>query len=189
MRIISGLYKGRRFQAPDRLPVRPTTDMAKESLFNILNSLTDLEDLHVLDLCAGIGSISFEFYSRGATEVLAVDQYAPCVDFIRRQAALWEMENLRVLRQDVCDYLRQAVGGPARFDLIFADPPYDAPFLNDLPQLVAMSGLLKPDGRFILEHGKAHSFADRPDFEQERRYGKVHFSFFRAPEVEARQEA
>ncbi len=182
MRIISGLYKGRRFQAPDRLPVRPTTDMAKESLFNILNSLMDLEDLHVLDLCTGIGGISFEFYSRGAAEVLAVDQYGPCVDFIRQQAAEWRMENLRVLRQDVCDFLRKAVGGAPRFDLIFADPPYDAPFLESLPELVAASGLLKPGGRFILEHGKAHDFSQRPDFEQERRYGKVHFSFFQKAE-------
>lgn len=183
MRIISGLYKGRRFQAPDHLPVRPTTDMAKESLFNILNSLTDMEGLRVLDLCAGIGSISFEFYSRGAAEVWAVDQYAPCVDFIRRQAAAWQMEHLHVLRQDVVDYLRKATGGPARFDLIFADPPYDAPFIDELPALVAASGLLKPGGRFILEHGKAHVFAPHPDFEQERRYGKVHFSFFLKPEA------
>lgn len=183
MRIISGLYKGRRFEAPDRLPVRPTTDMAKESLFNILNSLMDLDGLHVLDLCAGIGSISFEFYSRGATEVWSVDQHGPCVDFIRRQAAAWEMQGLHVLRQDVCAYLAQAAGGPARFDLIFADPPYDAPFLDSLPERVAQSGLLKPDGLFILEHGKAHSFGNRPDFEQERRYGKVHFSFFRRPKA------
>lgn len=183
MRIISGLYKGRRFEAPDRLPVRPTTDMAKESLFNILNNLMDLDGLHVLDLCAGIGSISFEFYSRGAAEVWSVDQYGPCVDFIRRQASAWEMQGLHVLRQDVCEYLSQAAGGPARFDLIFADPPYDAPFLDSLPERVAQSGLLKPDGLFILEHGKAHSFENRPDFEQERRYGKVHFSFFRQPEA------
>lgn len=178
MRIISGLYKGRRFQAPDRLPVRPTTDMAKESLFNILNNLLELDGLHVLDLCAGIGSISFEFYSRGAAEVLAVDTYAPCVDFIRQQAAAFRMENLRVLRQDVCEYLQKAAGGAPRFDLIFADPPYDAPFIDRLPELVAASGLLKPDGLFILEHGKAHTFEKRDDFEQERRYGKVHFSFF-----------
>lgn len=181
MRIISGIYKGRRFEAPDRLPVRPTTDIAKESLFNILNSLLDLEDVQVLDLCAGIGSISFEFYSRGAAEVWAVDQYGPCVDFIRQQAARWQMDRLHVLKQDVCDYLQKAAGDPARFDLIFADPPYDAPFLASLPERVAASGLLKPDGLFILEHSKAHSFTERTDFEQERRYGKVHFSFFRAP--------
>ncbi|MDE7150180.1 MAG: RsmD family RNA methyltransferase, partial [Bacteroidales bacterium] len=151
--------------------------------FNILNSLTDLEDLYVLDLCAGIGGISFEFCSRGAAEVVAVDRYAPCVEFIRQQAATWQMENLRVLRQDVCDYLRQAAGGTARFDIIFADPPYDAPFIDSLPALVAASGLLKPGGRFILEHGKAHAFNLCPGFEQERHYGKVHFSFFRTPEL------
>lgn len=192
MRIISGTFKGRRFEAPSNLPVRPTTDMAREALFNILRNLIDFEEVRVLDLCAGIGSVSFEFCSRGAAAVTAVDKHAPCVDFIRQQAAAWQMSQLSVVRQDVCEFLKPvggagsaaggsatAVGSAAAYDLVFADPPYDAPFLAQLPDLVAASSRLKPGGYFILEHGKEHSFAQRPDFEQERHYGKVRFSFFR----------
>ena len=205
MRIISGSFKGRRFEAPSNLPVRPTTDMAREALFNILRNLIDFEEVRVLDLCAGIGSVSFEFCSRGAAAVTAVDKHAPCVDFIRQQAAAWQMSQLSVVKQDVCEFLKpvgcsvggaasnanggrvvlgptasgSATAGSAAFDLVFADPPYDAPFLAQLPDLVGASSRLKHGGYFILEHGKEHSFAQRPDFEQERHYGKVRFSFFR----------
>ena len=180
MRIISGEFKGRRFQAPDNLPVRPTTDAAKESLFNILGNHLDWEDLNVLDLFAGIGSISLEFVSRGARQVHAVDSFAGCTKFIQSMAQKFEMDNLHVFRQDAFEYLKRA---RFQYNLIFADPPYQMPNIAEIPDLVLGSECLEKDGIFILEHSDKYHFDQDPRCIEERRYGKVHFSFFRKVEL------
>ncbi len=175
MRIVSGSLKGRRIQAPANLPVRPTTDFAKESLFNILNNRVDFEDIHVLDLFAGIGSISYEFASRGATSVLSVDNHAKCADFIKQTANRLLIENLHVVQADVFAYIAKT---HQTFDVIFADPPYDLPTLDLLPSLIFNHNLLNPEGYFILEHSEKYDFSTFPQFFELRKYGKVHFSFF-----------
>ncbi|MDY5969509.1 MAG: 16S rRNA (guanine(966)-N(2))-methyltransferase RsmD [Bacteroidales bacterium] len=175
MRIIAGTLKGRRLNPPENLPVRPTTDMARESLFDILNNYVDYEECDVLDLFAGTGAVSMEFVSHGVKAVTAVDQNAACVDFIKRSAQLFKAENLHVVRSDVFALLKKAY---MKFDIVFADPPYDLETLPELPNLVFEKELLKPEGIFILEHSKAHTFEDHPRFWQHRRYGKVNFTFF-----------
>ncbi len=175
MRIISGSLKGRRLNPPQNLPVRPTTDMARESLFNILNNYVDFEDLNILDLFAGTGAVSLEFLSRGAKEVTSVDINSQCVDFIKSTAAQFNIRNIHVVRADVFDLLKRA---NKKFDLVFADPPYALPDINQLPELVFEHNLLSENGIFILEHPREYSFDDNPHFWQHRKYGKVNFTFF-----------
>ena len=174
MRIISGILKGRRIQAPTNLPVRPTTDFAKESLFNVLNNRVDFDGLNVLDLFAGIGGISCEFASRGA-HVLAVENNPKCADFIKQTAQHFRIENFYVMQTDVFAYIAKT---RQTFDLIFADPPYDLPTINLLPTLIFEHNLLNPSGVFILEHSEKRDYSVFPQFLELRRYGKVHFSFF-----------
>lgn len=176
MRIISGEFKGRRFQAPDNLPARPTTDAAKESLFNILGNHLEWEDLNVLDLFAGIGSISLEFVSRGAAHIHAVDSHMGCVKFIQSMAQKFEMNSLQVFKQDAFDYLKKS---RFSYNLVFADPPYQLENIAQIPDLVLGADCLVNDGFFILEHSDKYRFTQDPRCIEERRYGKVHFSFFR----------
>ena len=176
MRIVSGSLKGRRVQAPAHLPVRPTTDFAKESLFNILRHRVDFNEIHILDLFAGIGSISYEFASRGAKAVLAVENNPKCTDFIKQTAERLSIDNLHIMRTDVFAYIAKT---RQTFDVIFADPPYDLPTLNLLPSLIFQYQLLNTDGFFILEHPESYDFSDSPHFLELRKYGKVHFSFFK----------
>jgi 16S rRNA (guanine(966)-N(2))-methyltransferase RsmD len=173
MRIISGFLKGRRIQAPS-LPVRPTTDFAKESLFNVLNNRVDFDDLDVLDLFAGIGSISYEFASRGAS-VLAVENNPKCVDFIKQTTNKLHIEKFSVIQADVFAYIAKT---RQTFDLIFADPPYDLPTMDLLPSLIFEYNLLSPNGIFILEHSEKQDYSNTLQFSELRKYGKVHFSFF-----------
>ena len=175
MRIISGTLKGRRLNPPSNLPVRPTTDMAKEGFFNILNNYVDYEDCEVMDLFAGTGSITFEFVSRGAKSVTSVDVNGPCTDFIKREATRLNVQNLHVVRADVFDLLKRAY---KKFDIIFADPPYAHEGLDKLPDMVFEKELLTDDGILILEHPKEYSFEEHPYFWQHRNYGKVNFTFF-----------
>lgn len=175
MRIIAGKLKGRRLNPPADLPVRPTTDMARESLFNILNNYVDFDECAVLDLFAGTGAVSIEFLSRGAKSVTAVDINNACSDYIKTEAARLELPNLRVVRADVFDLLRRA---NRQFDLVFADPPYAINNLETLPDLVFSHQLLNEDGIFILEHPREYSFENHPRFWQHRNYGKVNFTFF-----------
>ncbi|MCR4812269.1 MAG: 16S rRNA (guanine(966)-N(2))-methyltransferase RsmD [Bacteroidales bacterium] len=175
MRIISGSLKGRRLNPPTNLPVRPTTDMAKEGLFNILNNYVDYEDCDVMDLFAGTGSITFEFVSRGAKSVTSVDINGPCTDFIKQSATRLNVQNLHVVRADVFDLLKRAY---KKFDIIFADPPYAHEGLAQLPDMVFEKDLLNDDGILILEHPREHSFEDHPHFWQHRNYGKVNFTLF-----------
>ena len=175
MRIIAGTLKGRRLNPPANLPVRPTTDMARESLFNILNNYVDFEDCTVMDLFAGTGAMSVEFISRGVREVTAVDINNACTEYIKSEAQRLELKNLRVVRADVFDLLIRA---NRKFDIVFADPPYAIHGLETLPDLVFSHQLLTEDGIFILEHPREYSFEDHPRFWQHRNYGKVNFSFF-----------
>lgn len=179
MKIITGEYGGRRFDPPHNLQARPTTDLAKQALFNILQCRFDIEGCQALDLFSGTGSISFELLSRGADRVVSVEMGRQQQQFIQHVA-----EQLRVPRQrhqlvrgDVFRYLAsQPLAGA--FDFIFADPPYALPDLPKLPDLVLQEQWLKPDGVFVLEHGKEHDFAAHPAFRELRTYGAVHFSFF-----------
>jgi len=175
VRIIAGNLRGRRLNPPTTLPVRPTTDMARESLFNILNNYVDYDECAVLDLFAGTGAVSLEFVSRGAKEVTAVDINAQCVDFIKSSALQFGVKNLHVVRSDVFDLLKRAY---KKFDIVFADPPYALDNLAQLPDLVFEKNLLTDDGIFVLEHPREYQFEEHPHFWQHRHYGKVNFTFF-----------
>ena len=175
MRIIAGKLRGRRLNPPTNLPVRPTTDMARESLFNILNNYVDYEDCSVMDLFAGTGAVSIEFISRGASEVTSIDINNACTEFIKATARQLNIDNIHVVRADVFDLLKRA---NRKFDIVFADPPYALHDLEQLPNLVFGSGVLSEDGIFILEHPKEFSFEEHPNFWQHRAYGKVNFTFF-----------
>ena len=175
MRIISGRWKGRFLVAPRNLPVRPTTDMAKESLFNILNNYYDMDEVTVTDLFAGTGNISYEFASRGASRVYCVEMLPLHANFIKSQAAKFGMDNLTVVRHNVFEFLEIC---REKFDLIFADPPYAIEGLADIPDKVFAKDILHPGAYFILEHPEEFNFESHPFFVKEKKYGNVHFSFF-----------
>lgn len=184
MRIISGRWKGRHLVAPSTLPVRPTTDVAKEALFNILSNEFDLDNVTVTDLFAGTGNISYEFASRGAISVRAVDRDRGCVKYIAQTAALLGFDGvIDPLQADVFRYIARA---QAPCDIVFADPPYDldAEKYRELVDAVMSGGLLSQDGILVVEHPKGIDLSDREDFMQMRRYGTVHFSFFEHPQPE-----
>jgi 16S rRNA (guanine966-N2)-methyltransferase len=176
MRIISGQHKGRRITAPRQLPVRPTTDMAKEALFNILQHSFYFEEVSILDLYAGTGNISYEFASRGCPEILAVDAHPGCVRFIDETAKQLNLP-VRAVRRDAMDFLEHH---STPFDIIFADPPYDQPgtdFLQ-LHELVFSKGLLKQGGLLVIEHSGHTDLSSLPCFVQARKYGGSRFSLF-----------
>jgi len=176
MRIISGKHKGRNLQAPKKLPVRPTKDMAKESLFNILTNSYYFPDLKVLDLFAGTGNISYEFSSRGVNDILAVDTHSGCIEFIDKTISILAM-NIRTLKSDVFTFLQR---NTEQFDIIFADPFYDMELsdFEKLPRLVFENELLLKDGLLIIEHSNRTSLADLPFYKNSRKYGGSVFSFF-----------
>jgi 16S rRNA (guanine966-N2)-methyltransferase len=176
MRIISGTFKGRRFQLPKGLMARPTTDFAKEGLFNILMNQINFEGLKMLDLFAGTGSIGFEFFSRGAITVTCVEQTPLHVHFIRSVIEKLEATGMRVIQGDVFTYIKTNQG---EYDVIFSDAPYAEARLVNLPDLIFASNLLSKEGLFIMEHPKKINFTSHPNFTQTRNYGNVHFSFFR----------
>lgn len=175
MRIIRGKHQRKQIVAPANLPVRPTTDMAKESLFNIIENYYDFEEIEVLDLFAGTGNISYELASRGCPKVVSVDHDFGCVKFIRETANKLNMKELLVVRSDVFRFLGTH---KMKYDLIFADPPYDCEQYNELVQLIFDNNLLKENGMFVLEHDKYQNFEEHPHFMEQRHYGKVNFSFF-----------
>jgi 16S rRNA (guanine(966)-N(2))-methyltransferase RsmD len=176
MRIIRGKHGGRKILAPANLPVRPTTDLAKESLFNILDNYIYFDDIDVLDLFAGTGSISYEFASRGSKSVIAVDLHPRCVRFIAETATKLNFSQLKVIRTTAAGFLEHT---SARFDLIFADPPYDLEGIEGIAEVVFKRELLRDNGWLIIEHDKSHDFSTFAGFFQQRNYGKVNFSFFR----------
>lgn len=175
MRVIGGKLRGQAILPPQGYKARPTTDFAREGLFNILNSEYEFEDLKVLDLFGGTGAISFEFASRGAGRVWCVEMARENATFIKREAERLKIGNVTVVRDNVFDFLGIC---RERFDLIFADPPYSMEGLEALPDRVLGKGLLVKGNYFILEHGGEASFAGHPCFVKERAYGRVHFAFF-----------
>lgn len=175
MRIISGRLRGRRLTPPAKLSVRPTTEVAREALFNILWSRYDLEDIDVIDLFSGTGFISYEFYSRGAKSVTAVEKNPGCIAFISDCIEKLEMNNISLIKSDAFKFIDKYKKDA---DIVFADPPFDLPSFNELPDLILNSGIIKDGGILILEHGKAHNFQSHPNFIMLKRYGHVYFSFF-----------
>ena len=160
MRIISGKYKGRRLIAPKHLPARPTTDFAKEGLFNLIRNDFNIEQITVLDLFSGIGGIAFEFASRGAKKIVCIDENYNCVSFIKKTIKELDCSQVNVFKNDVFRYLKKY---DTTFDIIFADPPYNMKNINQIPELVFENKLLNKNGQLILEHDK---------------YSNVNFSIF-----------
>lgn len=175
MRIISGKYRGKIIKAPAQLPVRPTTDMAKESLFNILNNYYFFEETKFLDLFAGTGNISFEMASRGCNSVICVDENPHCTKFILKMAEQMGFDFLQAVRGDAIQFLSVAYN---TFDLIFADPPYDFNQYDEILDKVFNRNLLDEEGMLVIEHSRDHDFKEHPNFLESRKYGSVHFSFF-----------
>lgn len=179
MRIISGKYGRRRFDVPTNIKARPTTDFARENIFNVLENLIDFEGIDALDLFAGTGAISFELLSRECARVVCVEIYPTQYNFIRKVQQQLGDPNLTPVKGDVFKFLQSC---RQQFDLIFADPPYDLPQLESIPHEVLSRNLLKPGGIFVLEHSKKNDFSSHPQFDQHRSYGSVNFSIFRTAE-------
>lgn len=175
MRIIGGKLRGKNILPPQGYKARPTTDFAKEGLFNVLNNEYEMEGLKVLDLFGGTGAISYEFASRGASMVYCVEMLPLHANFIKSQAAKFGMDNLTVVRHNVFDFLEIC---REKFDIIFADPPYAIDGLADIPDKVFAKDILHPEAYFILEHPEEYDFSTHPRFVKEKKYGNVHFSFF-----------
>lgn len=175
MRVISGIYKRRRFDIPRTFKARPTTDFAKENLFNVLSNYMDFEGTTALDLFAGTGSISIELVSRGCDRVISVEKEGAHHAFICKIMQEVKTDKCLPIRGDAFKFLK---GGREQFDFIFADPPYELKELDTLPELIFKNNLLKEDGFFVLEHGKQNNFEDHPHFVERRVYGSVNFSIF-----------
>lgn len=178
MRIVGGKYRNRRLKPPAGIEARPTTDFAKEGLFNVLHHRVPLEGIRVLDLFAGTGNIALEFLSRGAREVLSVDQDRKLIAFMQRTAAEWNEAGWRVVRSDVPAFLRSH---RSSYDIVFADPPFHMEGIEAIPTLVFEARLLDNDGLLIVEHSEHMDLSRLPGHTVTREYGTVHFSFFTTP--------
>jgi 16S rRNA (guanine966-N2)-methyltransferase len=176
MRIISGKLKGRKINPPSNLPVRPTTDQAKEALFNILNNEFDYSEIRALDLFSGTGSIGYELCSRGCPEVHAVEMNWKCTHFIQQVKQDFNLSSLYIHKANVFTWLTTHF---QPFDVIFADPPYDMEHQDKIVDIIRENKLLKEGGIFIIEHDKRSNFSEMTMFFDQRNYGKVNFSFFR----------
>lgn len=175
MRIITGEFKGRHFEIPRSFKARPTTDFAKENIFNVLLGYLDFEDAVALDLFAGTGSISLELVSRGCRQVVSVEKDREHAQFIHQCMQKIATDRDVLIRGDVFRFLKSC---HQQFDFIFADPPYVLKEIPRLPQMIFDYDLLKTDGVFVLEHGKDHDFSQAPHFVEHRSYGSVNFSIF-----------
>ncbi|OFX88594.1 MAG: 16S rRNA (guanine(966)-N(2))-methyltransferase RsmD [Bacteroidetes bacterium GWF2_33_16] len=175
MRIISGSYKGRAIHPPKNFKARPTTDFAKESLFNILNNNFDFSEMKALDLFSGTGSISYELASRGSTDIVSVELNYNHYAFIKKTAIELQFLQIKVIRADVFKYLKTC---NKTFDFIFADPPYDMEKIDTIPDIILERKILEEGGWMILEHGSKNNFNDHPNFKEQRIYGSVNFSIF-----------
>ena len=176
MRIISGSLGGRRFQPPADMPyTRPTTDIAKEGLFNVLHNNLDFESLKTLDLFGGTGSISYELASRGVSDLTVVEKDVKMFDFIKKTAASLGLEHFKVVRSDVFKYIDSAT---EKFDFIFAGPPYALTTIDAIPVKIIEKGLLNKDGWFILEHTPRNNYEGMPYFKWARNYGTTVFTLF-----------
>lgn len=176
MRIISGEYGGRRFNPPSKMPyTRPTTDVAKEGLFNIIENNLDISSLKTLDLFGGTGSISYELASRGAQELTIVEKDSSMYEFINKTIKELGIENLSVVKSDVFRFINQSL---EKFDFIFAGPPYALASIDDLPKLIFEKQLLNSNGWFVLEHTPRNDYKTFPFYKTERNYGTTVFSIF-----------
>lgn len=176
MRVITGKYKNRHFDIPRSFKARPTTDFAKENIFNVMNAYVDFEDSTALDLFSGTGCISLELLSRGAKTVVSVEADRDHANFIRRCLTKLGDENCTLIRGDVFRFVKSC---KQKFDFIFADPPYALPNLETIPDLIFEKKLLSEDGVFVFEHGKHNDFSAHPNFVEHRAYGSVNFSIFK----------
>ena len=176
MRIVSGILKSRKIDPPTNLPVRPTTDMAKEALLNILNNKYYIDELSVLDLFSGTGNIAYEFYSRESESITCVEQNAKCIRFIKETKEKFEMDNLNIIQSDCFSFLKTTKN---KYHIIFADPPYDMPNYEEVVDIVFSRELLEEDGILIMEHSKKTNLSLHKYFSEKRRYGGVNFSFFK----------
>lgn len=176
MRIIRGKYGRRRFDVPKNITARPTTDFARENLFNILENMDETEGKSVCDLFAGTGAISWEFISRGAEKVTSVEQAPVQAAFIREVKTKLGDESLTLIRGDVFRFIKKAQDA---YDVVFADPPYNHPRFAEVPGLIMDSGLVSQGSLVIVEHGRTHDFSNLPGFFRQLTYGSVNFSLFR----------
>ena len=181
MRIVSGEYKGRIIRPPKNFKARPTTDFAKENLFNILNNNFDFSELTVLDLFSGTGSISYEFASRGCISVVSIESNFKHQNFIRQTIEDLGISNIKTIKSDAFRYVKSCRG---KFDVIFADPPYDLKDIEVIPDTVFEQKILKNGGWLIVEHGDKTNFSKHPAFIDLRKYGGVNFSIFETYEKE-----
>ncbi len=179
MRIIRGKYGRRRFDVPRNISARPTTDFARENIFNVLENLEDLDGLTALDLFSGTGAVALEFLSRGCGEVVAVEMASTQANFIRSVKQKLDAKGLTVVKGDVFKFVETCT---QQFDFIFADPPYDHPRFAEIPTLILESKMLKPGSWVIIEHNKHHDFSSLPHYDQHRAYGSVNFTLFHIPE-------
>mgnify|MGYP003297054665 CR=1 FL=1 len=175
MRIIGGKLKGLRINPPANLPVRPTTDLAKEALFNILYNQFDFEEIRVLDLFSGTGNISIEFASRGVPEVISVDRDYGCFNYLQKISKELKLEAIHAYKADVFKFLELET---EPFDLVFADPPYDLTRIPEIAKVVFERNLVKPGGYLIVEHPSMKKLDNHPNFKEQRQYGSSSFSFF-----------
>lgn len=180
MRIITGKYKGRHFDIPRSFKARPTTDFAKENIFNVLTGLVDLDGAVALDLFSGTGSISLELVSRGCSSVISVEADRDHAAFIRQCMGKIGAENNVLIRGDVFRFLKSC---HQKFDFVFADPPYALENIEDIPGIIFSKQLLKEDGILVFEHGKKNDFSAHPKFIDHRSYGSVNFSIFRESDL------
>ncbi len=176
MRIIRGKYGRRRFDVPTNITARPTTDYARESIFNVIENLVNLEGLTALDLFAGTGAVSFEFLSRGCCSVTSVEKASTQYNFINKVKGLLGDDNITAIKGDVYRFIGSCT---RKFDIIFADPPYDLPTLPELPAAILDSDMVKDGTIVIVEHSKHNDFSALPQFLQHRTYGKVNFTIFK----------
>lgn len=176
MRIISGKYGRRRFDVPTNIKARPTTDFARENIFNVLSNMIDMDGMTALDLFAGTGAVTFEFASRGCCRVVAVENYPVQYKFICKVAEQLKADEVLPVRGDVFKYLQNT---GEKFDIVFADPPYDLPGFNEIPRKVIDSGVIAPGGVFIMEHPSTSDFSSITGAIDHRRYGSVNFTIFK----------
>lgn len=180
MRIICGSHKGRQITPDKNFSARPTTDFAKENLFNVLSNYIDIEDSKVLDLFSGTGSISYEFASRGASEITSIEINFKHYAFIKRVAQELNFKNIKLFKTDVFIACKKLKG--QKFDIIFADPPYNLEKITEVPAAIFDNDLLNNDGIAIVEHPASVNYSHLPYFSEQRQYGSVNFSIFRIPQ-------
>lgn len=175
MRIIGGELKGLKFHPPDNIPTRPTTDFAKEGLFNVLNNYYNFDRIKVLDLFGGTGSLTYEFYSRGCRDITTVEIFPKCCKFIAGSIERFNMQGVKLVQNDVFDFMRHC---NEQFDVIFAGPPYALETLDSIPDIVFERQLVEGAGWFIMEHNPNHNFEQHAHFSDKRNYGTTIFSIF-----------